>query len=343
MTQAYQIDPARCDGVLSVEEASLMQGSENLVAEEKKDDLRYLFQIAPNGAPHNFLTSRRVSVVTNEFVEKQDKVPVMRDYKFPADWAGTVFDGGLFGNGISTDTQHDLVTGNVKYSVWDVIKIGGEDVTYLPFRERRKILEDWSAFFPEWLILVDQSTDISGHLKSILDKGGEGIVIKDLNAIYGKKWTKVKEEILYDVVIIGYENSTADKYADKGWIKSVRIGQYVKHPVGTQVSGNVVKIDSPLSNGNYLYTLIDCGRSSGMTEEVRADISANQDKYLHQVMEVEAQLQFPSGKFRHPRFIRFRHDKNYWECCLEETLADPMIKPDSKGVNNEQRKFKRVR
>ena len=122
-TKAYQIHPASCEGKISVDDISKgdHDGNPAIATEEKLDDVRYLLQIRPQGSSSNYLTSRRISKVTGEFVEKQDKLPHIRDFPFP-DWlVDTVIDGGIHGEGISSDTVHEIALGNGSYTCWDVL------------------------------------------------------------------------------------------------------------------------------------------------------------------------------------------------------------------------------
>lgn len=288
-TLAYQINPARCKKSLTVSEAAT--GNINEWVEVKEDGLRYLWQIRPNGAPHHYLTSRRISVVTKEFVEKQDKVTWLRDFRTKL--RDTVLDGEICGSGISSDTQHDMVTGNVVFKVWDVLINEGEDLRQQPLNLRRQAL--LSLYLKHLkhdsrIRLIDTLT-LGRAVVFTRQKKIEGFILKDPEAVYGEGWTKVKAEETHDVIITGVIWSESESYGSKGWIRSVLVGQY-------DAKGK----------------MIDCGQVSGFTEAVRGLISATPQKFKGKVIEIECQQRLPSGKFRHPRFLRFREDKNASDC-----------------------------
>lgn len=332
-TVPYQIIPARCKGSVPVDH--VLSDPESWdgkwAAEEKKDDIRYLLQICPGNSDHNFLTSRRVSVVTGKLVQKEDKLPHIRDFKFP-DWLrDTVFDGGIYGGGFSSDVQHEIATGSqCMYAVWDVLKISGKSVAELPYQERRQLILSLRKFLPDWMTIIPNSDRPSKLLKEVLDSGGEGIVLKDPDAPYGEGWLKVKREETYDVVIWDYEWSTSQKYGSRNWIKSVKFGQWVPEDKVIQFGLEHRKVCSRKING-VPHVLIDCGRASGMTEDVRKTISEDPEKYAYTTIEIEAQQRFPSGKFRHPRFLRFREEKSPYECIWIPTEKSSEEKEEAEG------------
>lgn len=95
------------------------------------------------------------------------------------------------------------------FVAFDVLEVAGEDVTKMPFSKRRVLLE---AFYTG-AALVGANTKVTRHQlieqvpvtskadilrlrKQEADRGGEGIMIKDLDAPYtakrGRNWIKVK-------------------------------------------------------------------------------------------------------------------------------------------------------
>jgi len=130
--------------------------------------------------------------------------------------------------------------------------------------------------------------------------------------VYGdpSSWVKIKPAESYDVVIVGYQAASEmsikvdgtlspTKYHQKGWIGALELGKFV--PIGDGGGGG--------------YEFI--GTCSGFDEETRQYLSENKEECFHQVIEVRAQERLPSGALRHPRFVRFRHDKNPNECTME--------------------------
>lgn len=316
-TDAWQIPPAECEEAYLVDEALEKWDirDEGVLYEEKMDGLRYLFQTNPHGADQNYLTSKRISKVTKRFVEKQDKCPLMRDHKMPPWMRQCVFDGEIFSPGISSDTVHAMARGNVEYFVWDIIVLRGKPISHWPLKKRLAKLRKLAKFFPKWMKMIPVYYDHTFAIGKVRQAGGEGIVRKKLDDPYGWGWAKAKEEITEDVVIIGYEDSKSDSYQPKGWIQNVCFAQFVPleaakklDPKGKRFAGPPIK-----RNGDY-YVLFDVGKTSGMDEKQRANFSAEKEEFMHEVMEITAQLRLPSGKFRHPRYERMRYDKNAKDC-----------------------------
>lgn len=116
----------------------------------------------------------------------------------------------------------------------------------------------------------------------------EGFILKEKYTV--PTWWKFKVEDTYDLVIMDITWPTAGKYKTKGWIKSLKCGTHVKGE------------------------LIEIANVSGMKEEVRSKIS---EKDIGRVIEVKANLFASKGKLKHPRFIRWRDDKNDKDCEID--------------------------
>lgn len=298
---AYQLEPSSCTGgSFKFEEAEQWQSNQEDIYEEKYDGLRYLFQVQPRFIKgQNYLTSRRISVITGEYVEKQDSVPMMRDWKAPASLADSIFDGEIFSRGLSSDTVHDMVRGDVVYKCWDVLRLNGKWTVQLSWEKRQALLRQAMQQMIKlpWMQPVEWGTNPAALLKAVRARQGEGLIRKQRSLPYGVRWAKVKGEETFDVVVTGFEMSTEGKYAKEGWIKGIKFGQYIKGRGG-------------------LLIMKDCGQTSGITEEMRAEVTAFREKIIGRVMEVGCQLRLPSGKLRHPKFLRWRDDKNAKDCVF---------------------------
>lgn len=170
------------------------------------------------------------------------------------------------------------------------------------------------------LVLVH---DFEQQFREFLKEGKEGLIIKDIEGIYEQKrskaFVKMKAHKTYDVVIMGYEEPTREytgkeldtwefyegdtpvtKYYYNNWIGAVIFGVW--------------------KDGK----LIEVGRTSGMDEETRRLLSENREKYLGQVIEVEAQgiINKDTGSLQHPRFIQFRPDKSSEMCTFEAHIRE---------------------
>lgn len=233
------------------------------------------------------------------------------------------------------------------YVVFDCLFYKGEDLRKLPLIRRRRylrtVLEEWANPFVR---IVPNTTLLGVSPEQMLMEiwsrphPGEGIILKDLTSVYGneKAWVKVKREFTEDVVIMGYDDpepetekirTSRDKHgikrkevlevsesrlAKNGWIGAIRFGQYKLVGVENIESGTA-DLNWTLMRNGKLYALTYCGSCSGMDDATRAEISANKQKYLGKVVEILANEREPdTGKFRHPRMIQFREDKNQQDC-----------------------------
>ena len=105
--------------------------------------------------------------------------------------------------------------------VFDCMYYNGENLMEKPIKERRKLLEKHmvevgnNVKFSE-LVHVTKKSQLAGMIKSVLDQGLEGLVLKDVKGTYepGKRhWLKVKKDYLNE----GAMADTADLVVLGGW------------------------------------------------------------------------------------------------------------------------------
>lgn len=74
----------------------------------------------------------------------------------------------------------------------------------------------------------------------------------------------------------------------------------------------------PLDGNNSLVCIGECG---GFTDSERQEISYNKDKYINKVIEVKGhEVSKKTGAIRHPRFVRFRQDKDLSQCTWKDHI-----------------------
>lgn len=180
--------------------------------------------------------------------------------------------------------------GFIRYVIFDILELNGIPLITKELQDRQEILKQ---FYKDNLNTPYVDLSISyENKKGLLDlveaKGYEGVMLKNKCSLYypGKRpehvWYKVKKHMTDDVVIMGFTEG-AGKFL--GNIGSIVFGKYV--------------------NGK----LEEFGRCSGMTDELREDISRSPDEYIGRVMEISAMEGTAKGKYRHPQFGRMRDDK----------------------------------
>lgn len=287
----------------------------DFAVEVKLDGSRYLLYIEDLSK----LLSRRISDVTNEFVDKSLHCPHLTRTVIPREFWGTILDGELIHPTIEKSdattsvmvcsseeaVNRQLKNGWLKFRVYDVPRISGEDITSLSCRERRErlveLVDKLKPYIP--IELHEQYPAIKA--KSLYEKtvanGGEGVMLKDLNAPYGSGWYKVKKFITQDVIILGYTKAKKTSKKVDGTISATAFSK--DNLIGAIIFGMYV-------NGQ----LTELGRCSGMSATIRKELSINGANYIGQVIEVKAHERTKSGSFRHVRFVCFRPDKSAKEC-----------------------------
>lgn len=182
-------------------------------------------------------------------------------------------------------------SGALHYVIFDVLTDGAKDFRAMPLESRRN-----------WLAMKLNDRDLGNELiaisevfpatKEVYDTitgmGFEGVVLKRRDSTYvgerGKGWYKIKMQPEVDCIIIDFTPGNG-KYT--GQIGSVIFGQ-------------------PNERGE----LTERGQCSGMTDQERLYMTANQADLIGKVIGVTNEGIYPKSKrFRHPQFVRFRPDK----------------------------------
>lgn len=297
------IRPMMADSVSS-EELDAFWESDNYIAEEKFDGSRYILQINKDKV---VLTSRRESV-NGGMCEKSENVPHITRVEGIKKYAGTILDGEIiapdrkFGSVVSVmgslparaiEIQQEK--GWVKYIAFDILEWNGVDCSILPLIRRKNILETFlkEAKFP----YIKQAKMVYKNKKEfyqqIVKEGGEGVMLKNLGVAYlqGERprynWIKVKKNFTFDGIVIGAKEGKG-KYA--GTLGALIVGQY---------------FDGELK---------EVATVGGMTDEQRKEFWAKIKEGKRWVVEFEAQEKTKDLRYRHPRFVRNRNDKNMKEC-----------------------------
>ena len=268
----------------------------NFIVEKKLDGSRYLLYLDENSK----LLSRRISSVTNQYVDKTDNCPHITK-KISSIFWGTVLDGevthptreksdettSIMGCDPETAVEKQKIFGWLKYTVYDILKYKGVDLRNQPLSVRKEKLKEFLNELGSLLPIVMNPSypaqQAEALYNEVVSKGGEGVMLKDLNALYGQGWYKVKKTVTYDVFIVGYKKTKTF---------TLRFGMYK--------DGKIVEIGSV-----------------PVPPTLNAEIEKNKDAYLMKVMEIKAQEKTKSGSFRHPRFMKFRDDKDASQCIWE--------------------------
>lgn len=317
------------DNIKHVARLESLFDSNEYIAEDKIDGCHYL------------LTHDRF--FSTELVEKTHNYPHLNEFFFSLGMPNLILDGEInypgktsqyctrvTGAEPSTAKAFQERNGYIHYTVWDILRTPkGTWLIDKPLYQRRKILE---YFYDTYI----RGTKIEPYVRltkwvennkrqfrdAIWDAGGEGIILKKKDSIYamGKKpmwqWVKVKEKDTADLFITGYDAPThlyggkdfdnwpywgehngasvpVTKFHYLGWIGAIELSAYV--------NGKITKICTV----------------SGMTEDIRKQISDNRDAFLGRVVKVSFMEKTEAGYPRHPRFEGFHEGKLSTECSWE--------------------------
>jgi ATP-dependent DNA ligase len=307
---------------LSEKEREKALRNDRFAAGEKKNGIRGILHIRPEG---NRFTSRNRCANTYLFNELTDNVPHLKGLDL-REFEGSIFDGELylpsefvkldsFANALEATTallhcsaekveEFQESTGQrVHYHIFDALKANGQDLTTLSFRERLQHLNDFKNFVTssgyeeyirfEELILHEKEE----YFRKIIGAGGEGIVLKDLDAPYfpgarSQSWLKLKRSDTVDAIIIGYHRGK--EWDKKALIGSVELGIFDEN-------GDLRSIGRVSS--------LSLQKRIEMTEMIEG-IPTLKREYLGTVVECRFQELNKNLKGRHLQILSFREGQN---------------------------------
>lgn len=289
----------------------------NYYAEEKIDGERGIIHVTKTGIR---LTTRSSSTEdTSKPIEITHRFPQLQELNFKRLPVGTVLDSEIYSKILRPEDVAGLlnyknsapVPKNILHiAVFDCIYWGDESMEAAPQHARRSFVT--SAVKTVAHDLVSQPVVAFDYKKyffeSILEAGGEGVILKHINGKYvqGKKpanvWVKAKKKDTFDCIITGFKPAKEGKY--HGMVGSVELSQY-KY-MGTE-------------NGLDEYQLFVVCHASGMPDALRADMTANPKKYLGRIAVVDAAERIPNSvTLKQPRikYIRTEGSKDPRDCII---------------------------
>lgn len=306
------------------------------LAQTKKDG--FLYQLEKTDDGKVYLFSRNKSKITGELTEKIAQVPHIEEWAEENVPNGTILIGEIYYPGEKSNSVSTIMgslpekaiarqkqKGKIHYYIHDMIRYAGNDYLDKGFQERYEVLKEHVHDCENWLEIAENFENsesmynIEDTIQSLLANGEEGAVIKLKSGLYmpSKRPVynfKIKEEqndidliitALMDPVkeYTGKELGSWEYFDDKGY--PVTKAYYYGWKNAIQVSG--------YKNGKL--TIVGTV-ASGITDEMKKDMSEHPENYIGRVCELQAMSWTADGALRHPRFIRMRPDKPASDCIL---------------------------
>lgn len=256
----------------------------------------------------------------------------------------------------ATAIKRQKEEGLIHYYIHDIIAFNGVSMLNMPAMKRYevlvKVIETFNLLQYDFIELaIAYTDDLYSRIGTALENGEEGMVLKNKTSPYtpGKKpaWSaiKCKQVDFADVVCMGFEDATKvyDGKEIETWQyweieKEIETGKWARHSLlhgdpGDYLDNPEYKI-TPITKPYYFgwKTSIVIGAydnngnlkkigtvSSGLTDDMKKDITENSDKFIGSVLMVQCMQKDNDAKtLRHPIFKSFRIDKNAKECTLED-------------------------
>ena len=353
-----QIAPMLGRNIKDVDEATADAIWSTFLVQPKINGCRgilHIFAKSPNGSiPQSRMTSRRVSDQTYRLNENTGNVPHLRDYEYGSDWDGTVLDGELVSpvNSIETEsiTTNGVLQstvallncspeksariqekfGQLAYRVFDLLFYKGTDVRRESYKVRYQLLQE---FFADHLtiesrtgmslveIVTGSVEEKQAFYQSIVDEGGEGVMLKDPQARYistgrPKTMYKVKRHEAVDAFVIGWEAGDEDK-GQSHLVATLVFGAYDEngeiHTVAKCANFPIAEKES--------WTISENGIPTGIWEDV-----------IGRVYEIEGQeWSTRNHRLVHARAISQRHDKAKEDCKINlQEIKDAIAREAAK-------------
>lgn len=296
------------------------------------------------------LTSKRVSVKTGLLSEKLDNFPLLKKYKFPfkketivvVETAAEHLDyvppnkRVNYVAGICNSKADKVQDNELRFYAHSFLYLEGKYVGDCINSEQIKMIKKYfpsAGKYGEKVSLKDRHVvygiesltiqEIAGvnadrctieKLQKIVNKKSfkfEGYVFKELHSLNMLKIKKIRTS---DCIIIGYTEPTPNtKYSLNDWIGAIKVGVLNKaYPYKTNYLCKR-EVDELLAQNK----IIDVGAVSGITEEIRSEISLNKDDHIGEIIEV-AYMQWTGSRMFQPRFKRFRDDKQVGKCTIKQ-------------------------
>lgn len=165
--------------------------------------------------------------------------------------------------------------------IFDVLRVRGEDVRAFPWAQRRRLVE--AIRTSEKVRVSPVFEPAQDLLDTVLATGFEGLVLKRRSSRYvngrSPAWVKIKPQETAEARVTGFKPGQGSFAGLVGAIEFEMLGSGAR------------------------------SRCSGFDMALRREITAKQDEWLGQIIEIKHHGIGKEGKPRHPQFLRRRDDR----------------------------------
>ncbi|MDF2561973.1 MAG: ATP-dependent ligase [Microbacterium sp.] len=119
------------------------------------------------------------------------------------------------------EIEREVIRTPIVYMLFDLLRLDGHDLTGMPLRERRTLLEDVIADLDAPVQLPPVFDDVDAALSASEQFGLEGVVVKDPHSRYrpgqrSPSWLKLKHTRMQEAVIVGIRPGKGDRESTLG-------------------------------------------------------------------------------------------------------------------------------
>lgn len=179
-------------------------------------------------------------------------------------------------------TRHGCGDDSIYIVIFDVLRVQGEDVRKFPWEQRRRLVE--AIRTSEKVRVSPVFEPAQDLLDTVLQTGFEGLVLKRRSSRYvngrSPAWVKIKPQETAEAKVIGFK------------------------PGQGLFAGLIGAIEFEMLEEPHARS-----RCSGFDMALRREITANQQAWLGQIIEIKHHGIGREGKPRHPQYLRRRDDR----------------------------------
>jgi bifunctional non-homologous end joining protein LigD len=216
------------------------------------------------------------------------------------------------------EIEREVVRTPIVFLPFDLLRLNGHDLTGLPLRQRRELLEQVASDLDAPVRVPPVFDDLDAALAAAREYGLEGIVAKDPSSRYraglrSASWLKLKNTHTQEVVLVGIRPGKGNREGTIGsLLLAVPDGPALRYVgrVGTGFTDRMLR---------DLTARLDPLRTDATTVEGVPAADASDAEWVRPelVGEVEFADWSPSGSLRHSRWRGLRPDKSPGEVRRE--------------------------